>query len=346
MKKIYFSVLAGLTVLGASAQITVGQYEFKTAGNIFVNDSDTIVSGLNAGAAGANQTWDFSTLVADVSRFDEYKLAQWTPSANEFPTSNVALELDQSNYVYFTHNGTGLFFDGFAGAQGTFKLDDSQQRVQFPISYESSFVDTSVISGIINFQFQNFDSLEFKQTAVVNSTIDAFGSITIPMGTYDALRANISTHEIDSVWGYTLGQRVFLEPFSGDTTVYEMEWYSDHADMAGFVLTAAVDTAGNMQSADYKAAGPGVGINEGLEDVSVKVFPNPASDFLTISVDKPELISNVQIFGLDGKLIMIDEIDEALTQVNLNKFAEGVYIYQLTDVDGNALASKKFTVVK
>ncbi|MEP1035499.1 choice-of-anchor D domain-containing protein [Ekhidna sp.] len=60
---------------------------------------------------------------------------------------------------------------------------------------------------------------------------------------------------------------------------------------------------------------------------SIEVYPNPVDDFLTVA---NEAAAKIEIYHLDGKLVLTQEISE---KANLSELEQGVYLIKLKDKD-------------
>jgi uncharacterized protein YjdB len=81
------------------------------------------------------------------------------------------------------------------------------------------------------------------------------------------------------------------------------------------------------------------------ENLPVKIYPNPAKEFVTIRIDEPTLVpDHIRIIGLNGSLFMENNIDPKVREftipINLNK---GIYILQL-ESDNITLFTQKLVV--
>lgn len=352
MKKFYTLALASLISCTLTAQIVVGEFEFKSGGNVFAINTDTLTTGMTVGASGTGQTWDFSNL-ANHGSFDlEFEFASWTPYQADFPTSNAAINNGNSNYVFFTHNNTGFYSDGIVedvdgnGSQDKFRYDDNLKRVQFPITYNDTFSDVAhgllrLPGGTVN--GQNYDSAHYQSYVTTIAHVESAGSITIPMGTYDALRAKIQTETKDSIFAFVLGQKILFQEIA--FTSYELEWYSDHADIGGILMTAQTDaTFSNLEGAEYVAAPRGVGITE-VNDFEIKSFPNPTSGTFVISSNDSEFSADLELFDIAGKLVHQTAVTGEATTIDLSGLQSGLYFYHLVK-DGNVIRKDKVQVQK
>jgi hypothetical protein len=78
----------------------------------------------------------------------------------------------------------------------------------------------------------------------------------------------------------------------------------------------------------------------------VKVYPNPASDMLRIDSGMNSFNNlNLNIFNLDGKIILTQVISRSKQKIDIKKLDQGLYIYELKN-DGRSVASGKFSVIR
>lgn len=80
------------------------------------------------------------------------------------------------------------------------------------------------------------------------------------------------------------------------------------------------------------------GIKE-MIDLGVSTYPNPAQNVLNI--DLKENIESIQIFSLDGKSIISQEVNAMNAKIDVSTLLSGSYIYKIKTIDGNTF-SKSF----
>lgn len=89
-----------------------------------------------------------------------------------------------------------------------------------------------------------------------------------------------------------------------------------------------------------------VGVKENeLFSLKVKVFPNPASDFITITANIEEA-EKVEITDALGRAIGIYKFQNSDVKINLNSYKNGNYYYKLLDKTNKPLTYGKFNVQK
>ncbi|CAC9975305.1 hypothetical protein FLAPXU55_03014 [Flavobacterium panici] len=80
-----------------------------------------------------------------------------------------------------------------------------------------------------------------------------------------------------------------------------------------------------------------------VPEVSILVFPNPAADFVNVSLKAPELESKdrlYRLYDIQGRLLKQNKINQTETQVSLNNLTPSLYIL-VVYVDGKILESFK-----
>ncbi len=101
------------------------------------------------------------------------------------------------------------------------------------------------------------------------------------------------------------------------------------------VTMVASNPCGNSSTSAYKLNQ--IGLEENLLDAHYTVYPNPASDDVTIdfesATDKP---TKVELYDLQGKLLSVYAVDtlaESIT-IDIHNVASGTYVLKVTDAEG------------
>ncbi|MBI3501808.1 MAG: T9SS type A sorting domain-containing protein [Bacteroidetes bacterium] len=94
------------------------------------------------------------------------------------------------------------------------------------------------------------------------------------------------------------------------------------------------------------------GINEHTASNDITLFPNPATDIVTIIADVNEAYS-VNAYDMTGRKISsaiftqsMNAMNRKETHISTSKFPSGIYSYTVLDKNGNALCEGKFNVIK
>lgn len=89
-----------------------------------------------------------------------------------------------------------------------------------------------------------------------------------------------------------------------------------------------------------------VGINQYDKNADlVKIFPNPASDNVSI-LSSIEASDNIQVSDVTGKIVGTYKIRNCEVNINTGAFAAGIYIYEIRNNTDRMLCKGKFSVVR
>lgn len=232
-------------------------------GDALTFSTDNSVDGLTPGAGGANQVWDFSGLEAENSYTSRFISPADALGSELFPEATIALQTDTvtdegtiTGYSYLQVTDAAVFNLGFsADVLGTgmpvqLIIDPSQQILALPTTASTTFTDIS--KRVVEVDGSGFgeqaDSARITTEQTRTVTVDGWGTLTSPSGSYDVLRqrVDISSEEsfeikVGGVWtelGFPV-QRSFVE----------YEWLSPQG--RGPVMTMTVDESGAAASVTY-----------------------------------------------------------------------------------------------
>ena len=72
------------------------------------------------------------------------------------------------------------------------------------------------------------------------------------------------------------------------------------------------------------------GILKSFELSHVEVFPNPASDNLTIKMNNSEILYSVELYSITGENILhINDINSASYTIKLGDYPKGIYFVKI-----------------
>ncbi|MDD2413307.1 MAG: T9SS type A sorting domain-containing protein, partial [Bacteroidales bacterium] len=88
-------------------------------------------------------------------------------------------------------------------------------------------------------------------------------------------------------------------------------------------------TVGN-NGRTLKTTNGGVGITENTVENQINVFPNPASDLLTLNIDnKNNGDLTINIYNLIGMLVKTEVLNQNQNQISLESLNNGVYMLEV-----------------
>lgn len=88
-----------------------------------------------------------------------------------------------------------------------------------------------------------------------------------------------------------------------------------------------------------------VGFAEELADAakSLSVYPNPSSSVVNFDIDYNKA-AKVAIMDITGRMVEEVNFEFNKAQVNVSNYNKGIYLYQVTDVEGHIIKSGKVSV--
>ena len=248
--------------------------------------------------------------------------------------------------------------------------------VQWTFPTESAMADGGIIAsnltqaietagGTSEIQFKNGSTTKAAQATEWNDGADEKKwKVEFETSGY----TNVSMSSKISSGGNNPGPRDFKVQYkaSGDWTDLEDSYFQTANDWTtGVLVNVALPDVCDDQSSvklrwimtsDTASDGSIVGANgiskiddifiigdmiDGIEEVtlaqSIKVYPNPASDFINIAIEKE---AEVSLFDVNGKELMTMKADGA-TIINVNEFNSGLYFLRVVDVKSGMGVTKR-----
>ncbi|MBK8564799.1 MAG: T9SS type A sorting domain-containing protein [Saprospiraceae bacterium] len=353
MKRIHqLFFIAALFPIAAQSQITIQADEIEMVGFTAINSRDTTPdSTIVIGGAG-QQIWDYSGLSNDEQSTLKFFEAAELPYANVFPDANVGAEIDTGIYIFFQQNsehivtfGTfGNFEYGPFNLTTTFKYTPPLTSIRFPMQFEDAFTETAVSTiqvpgtaiGITS------DSVRAVTTNRRFVHVDAYGQLTTPLGTFDALRSKEIEVTTDTIYVLTNG---FWFPAQGgppDTLTLYSFWSKQSG--LGFPVVQlttknnVVKDAGWLNSFVSGTKNPAQLLRLGLS-------PNPTSNFL--NVELPEgLQGSLAVHDMNGKQVQAVAVVASQEQLDVQRLSTGSYVLVLKDKQGRLIGFERFEIVR
>jgi len=354
MKKIItiFSFLP----IAISAQISIDVTDMAQAGDVITRKIDTMTVLTGPGGAGANQTWDFSQTSASenvIEQTTQVMNAAYAPHANSFPNANLAMTADNSNYLYFDQNNNQMNTLGFAGdLLGTGSpivapLTGGLLVHNFPKTYGSNFSDTyttdiildgSAISPLVS-------QIRFKRVGLILDSTDAYGQITTPLATYDALRTKRTEYSSDSIWIKAVFPPTWtLFRVNQDTTL-NYQWYADQGKLA--IAELSFDTLGVPNRFTWFHSAAFNNLTELTSNSSLKLYPNPSDDVINFEILLSQNENGImRITDLSGKIMEERTVNPTSLagKINVSAYSKGIYFFEFTSSTSNQKVTEKFCV--
>lgn len=333
MKHNFLFLLILILGFSLNAQIEFTNNDLAPEGTTFYISNDTIPdSGISIGMPGPNSSWDFTALVEHYVDTIIFELPDWTPYPDDFPDANFAIEsVSDSGFIYFIRNDDE--FSGI-GAVGPFQdfgilsapVEPKEIVYDFPEQYGNSRDETYSIEVTVASSTPGVDSARIKKDTDKNSFVDAWGTMTLALGTYETIRVKEVRTEYDSIWAKTFLGWMLLSTDEVEKTSYS--WLTDDPSI-GYTLVSLRYNTEIMEiiSVDYINTLPVAIVKR--EVAEAKVFPNPASTFINFDLENIHN-AKLSIFDISGKMLDCKTVSSSKLRLSITNYKSGVYFYTIT----------------
>ena len=259
MKKVYLILICLLAKISeAQTPITINSSDMPAV-NDTLRYSTAATTGLNANTistnTGANYTWNYNGLTATSQLLESFKSSLSTPYALYFSgmvgykradsivlgpvTQKNVWDFYRNTATKFTLEGTGFTTSGIPLASD---YSNPDELYYFPLNY------TDIDSGTF-YVSTNIPTLgSYVQAGKRKNTVDGWGKITTPFGTFDVIRMKSVITETDTV-KITFGGFP-LPPIPIPNNRVEYKWLAKGVHIP--ILEIVVTTSGGAQVSSVK----------------------------------------------------------------------------------------------
>lgn len=348
MKKLLLPFLILCLYSATSGQIVITNSDLAPAGTSVFLAFDTLPGPtIVPGEAGANKSWDFTAVNAHHLDTFRMVLPSATPYADEYPEANFASISSEDDtlavYSYLIRNddmltSTGTAIQGGEEALLLIHVEPNEILLDFPVSYGDSYNENYISSILMESPEPGADSVWLKTDVDKETNVDAWGSLIIPLGTYNVLRQRVDELRYDSIFVKIFGNWMFISASQDSATYYS--WWTNDANIGFDLVSMGVDYGtGEVLGVTYMNNMP-VGLSNKAE-VEARIYPNPVEDLLNIELEERN----------NGDLLLLDQmgrvvLNQSFTglksiQLNLSGIPDGIYILYMKSSSGDILYSTK-----
>ncbi|MFT6244779.1 MAG: hypothetical protein ACJA0U_001302 [Salibacteraceae bacterium] len=330
MKKILLSIFLFASV-GVNAQMTAANEPvIGETSNMFLCDSFTV--NLDA-VSGVGVTWDYTSVVGypgEIRVVDVVAPAS-TAYAASYPTSTKAFQVENALTTYFTSTPTERTSQGFQFYEVSFGdvlatyTGDEQTMVTYPFVQGNSISDT--YDGMVDYSYNGFP---VSETLIGNAYawIDGSGTLDLPGG---ISLSNVIRYKSMDTAATTV-------PLIGAAELMRTQYeYYDYADqnLPVFIHTTinlALPGGGaplatiTMVLSKYEANYASI---DDINELTFNVFPNPASDMISIKGNFSAEATG-SIIDQSGRVLETMNVQNGQS-INISDLATGSYFFAIED---------------
>ncbi len=348
--KTFISLVCGLLM----TSLAWGQATIDANTVLQIGESTSVKLGLdywNPGPGGANQNWDFSAL----SHNQDWDWRFYDPSqtvfADSFPSANMAFALPVANapesWSYYRFANDSLHYLGAASilsptdSTGFYQIfeQDPDLELVFPFTYGTSVSDQA--KGV---QWVNVGGMTFAQTRdkTTSRTVDAYGSLTTPYGTFNnVLRVRTTESIADTL------RTIF--PVASSQEIVRYTWYSaderyvlmqmDSIASLSFGQPVDINHAHMFRSGEIMTS---LEQDQLATKLNLQAFPNPSRERLSIrfQLDGAEKVK-IRLSNIIGQDLIREElfypsIGERQHELDVSMLGAGYYLLSIETAQGVA----------
>ncbi|NCP45559.1 MAG: T9SS type A sorting domain-containing protein [Flavobacteriales bacterium] len=344
MKRSYFLILSLFITVNLVAQITISNNDMPSANDIYHMSITTNLQGNDPVLTGINYLWDYSQLQANIQRSDTFVTVTSTPFAYQFYFNNILLYpthkasyaikgndinfqvVSMTDLFDFYKNATSQYANVGFGANingvpsSTRRIPIDVQYV-FPLNYNNNNISYS------EFLVSIPTIGDYGQSQERIDTVDGWGSVITPLGTFNCLRVKSILNITDTLYTSQFGIGLsFPRPQQ-----IEYKWVAIGSGVPVLKITTAVGGS-QIEYQDNLM----VGINDNILPIyHFKAFPNPAKESILIdfqSLKKEQITINLKdINGKIVKQIYNGNIEKGNNHIflSLSEFSNGIYFLEM-----------------
>lgn len=338
----------------SKAQITITDLDMPVVNDVITYSLTNDIQGQDPTLTGTNYTWDYSFLQSTSQRSDTFVAVTSTPLAYQFYFNNGILYSSwKASYalkgidigipqvpitdVYNFYKNSSSEYSNVGFGSNINGVPSSTRNIPVDVEYvfPMNYSDTNVSSSEFGVSVPTFGF--YGQSLLRTDTVDGWGTLTTPYGTFNCLRVKSILSKIDTT---------YIDFVGFGTTVarpeeIEYKWLA--TGMSTPVLKI-VTTGGNITNIEYQDSLSTVGVADLKQINSINFFPNPAKDYLSITFNSLKTSSiNIEIKDINGKIIGTESYavtkGKNIVLINLLKyhFTQGIYFIETT------INEKKYT---
>lgn len=268
-------------------------------------------TGFSAGLAGANQTWNYSTLALTLLGASTNATVATAPFSSSFPAANLYVKIAANGgndaFAFYNSSSSKLELLGYSNNSSVLvNFSPNPQTIyNFPFTYNLVVNDTYSTT---------FDPTTNNPFTV---TYDAHGTLITPLGIYNNV---IRSKKLDGI--------------NPDYT-----WFT--ANPYQIIMTANFGSSG---ATSVRVFNPNnLSSNQNQLTKKLEIYPNPTNGNFTIkNIDLSNNNHFVNVYDVFGNQIINNQkINSNSENINLSNVASGLYFVKINDFNGQVLTSDK-----
>ena len=313
---LFSAVIQSQTLTQAFNEPVAGDVE-----NFYTLDTSAFSQGLPVNT-GSNVTWDYALLKGLSPQLQNlYVLPDTSNNAQDYPGCTLVEKgLFNAYYKSVTSPTTQTELLGINSSTLTLNLTNSAIVARYPISFGTNLSDN--LSG-------NFSAFNFTGTCSgkMTTNADGKGTLILPGNTLSNI---LRLKSVQTLTFFTSG---IIPVGTARQTILSYYHSSSKFPVLSITYTSITPISGSATATSFANGNAGffvVGINENQRD-EIKIYPNPSSGIVQISVSESANPGGVVVRSLTGEIVLAGAFQKT---VDLSAMPAGIYLIQVTTSKG------------
>lgn len=353
MKYLYLLSFLVLFNFHFEAQIVITSNDMPTVNVPYPRSTSGVFDSFDING-GENHVWDYTNLTSTGYDTIMYVSVSNAPFSYQLLFNNIFIEEYYADHARHTADfsipNVADFTNNYEFYQNNSddyrKLGQGSSISGFPAVSQNDPID---IIYRFPMQFGNIDSnyteldmsvptlLFFHQEIERHNFVDGWGTLQLPLGTYEVLRLRTDIYEEDSVHIETPISFGLNFPLPDKV---EYKWFAQGEGIPVLTVTETGGVVSNISFIDSIAPEPidtttidttEISVNE-INFEQIKTYPNPIQNELTITGIDFQNTTSVSIINLQGKTVyQTQDIISNILIINTSQLASGQYILQINN---------------
>jgi len=305
------SLIAQTTLTAATTNPIVGE-------SFDIHSYDA--SAVSVGSAGANVTWDFSTVTSTGVNTISWISSSSTPYSASYSNANLSFT-GAGYYYYYATSSTDYSSCGGTNPSGqVISYSDLEKQLVYPMTFNTTYVDAFAAT-------YDAGGMYLDRAGTMTGVADGYGTLILPYGTItDVLRVKLVEDYDDSYAGSPM--------MTYDTEAYL--WYKAGVHQAVFSHTTFIVNGGAPTIYGMYIDASEVGIDNVEGSFGLHIYPNPNSGSFYVELTPNHKKTILEVIDIYGKIVYQTEYTNIATvkeKIDLSTLSKGVYIVQVTTED-------------
>lgn len=141
--------------------------------------------------------------------------------------------------------------------------------------------------------------------------------------------------DITDAFDYSTGNYEWVE--SGKVNIVDMIPCYPSSFYIAFIYTSSDEAASSWEIDYVKVTGQDINAVNENETVSINLYPNPASDQVTFTIEND---AQVSVFDVTGRMVIVTDCQAGQAQLNVSELVDGVYFANFRFANGSTAVAK------